>query len=146
MAAKRHIHAYILSLFVPLPALYCQFIDVLLAFSFFFSCRPLFVSGVCCYGCCLPMQGPEDPTLHPLTTGSQHSSSVLPLAGPRSPLCFFFFLLFTYSLTPFFPHTLSCVSLLLMCSSCAVLHKLSCSLKSVCAANLCCEYTGKQSD
>lgn len=45
--------------------------------SSFISCFPLVLVYCCCY--CLPLQGPEDLAPHPLTTGSQLISAVLPL-------------------------------------------------------------------
>lgn len=61
-----------------------------------------------CFGCCLPMQGPEDPTHHPLTTGSQHISSVLPRSLSRS-LCSFLSYPYPYpSLSFSYANVLSC--------------------------------------
>lgn len=82
--------AHTLSLFLPLP------VPTVSSLMCLCSCCPLFcLWSLFCYGCCLPMQGPEDPTHHPLTAGSQHSSSVLPLAGPL--LSFLPILLFSSS-------------------------------------------------
>lgn len=44
---------------------------------------PLVLVYCCCY--CLPLQGPEDLAPHPLTTGSELISAVLPLEHMSSP-------------------------------------------------------------
>lgn len=44
---------------------------------------------VYCSSYCLPLQGPEDLAPHPLTTGSQHISAVLPLEHMSCPLPLF---------------------------------------------------------
>lgn len=48
---------------------------------------------VYCSSYCLPLQGPEDLAPHPLTTGSQHVSAVLPLEHMSSPPSLFLDLL-----------------------------------------------------
>lgn len=117
MRACARTHTHTLSLFLPAP--YCQFIDVL------FSCRPLFVSGVCFVTV----------VVSPCRVQRIRLSTLLPLAlntAPRYCLLLALALLLSalFSSFPlklinaFLSRTLSHVSPLLTCSSCAVLHKL----------------------